>query len=210
MQQGRPRPAPPPRARRKRRPALGTRLPNAPHVPPGRLYDVAAAVTRVGVGWVFAEFGLALRGREHLIAERLSDSGLTPLTFLTPLVPALLVAFSVSFAVGLLTRLTGPALALAAVVGTLGAGTDHLSPFGSWGSTALVTAVCLLMAMAGGRWSWDYLVLGVRGSASPRSEGRPVSTTSRKAPTISHRRPEHAPPLLYPVEQAALRRPYRL
>lgn len=191
MQQGRPRPSPPPWAR-------------------GRLYDVAAAVTRVGVGWVFAEFGLSLRGREHLVAERLSDSGLAPLAFFAPLTPALLVAFSVSFAVGLLTWLTGPALALAALVGTLGAGTDHLSPFGSWGATALVTAVCVLMAMAGGRWSWDHLVLGVRTPGPLRGGGRTTSTVGGKAPAISHRRPEHAPPLLYPVEQAALRRPYRM
>ncbi|MGW9557149.1 DoxX family protein [Nocardiopsis sp. NPDC055551] len=191
MQQGRPRPSPPPWAR-------------------GRLYDVAAAVTRVGVGWLFTEFGLSLRGREHLVAERLSDSGLTPLAFFAPLVPALLVAFSVAFAVGLLTWLTGPALALAAVVGTLGAGTEHLSPFDSWGATALVTAVCVLMAMSGGRWSWDHLVLGAGTSAPRPGAGGTTSTARGKAPAISHRRPEHAPPLLYPVEQAALRRPYRM
>ncbi|WP_067603401.1 DoxX family protein [Nocardiopsis listeri] len=191
MQQGSPRPSPPLRAR-------------------GRLYDVAAAATRVGVGWFFAEFGLSLRGREHLVAERLSDSGLTPLAFFVPLLPALLVAFSVSFAVGLLTWLTGPTLALAAVVGTLGAGTEHLSPFDSWGMTALVTAVCVLMAMSGGRWSWDHLVLGLGTPALRRGEGRTTSTACGKAPAISHRRPEHAPPLLYPVEQAELRRPYRM
>ncbi|MBR8740322.1 DoxX family protein [Nocardiopsis sp. MG754419] len=204
MQQGRPRPVPPPRDPR------GRAAPRGPRIARGRLYDVVAAGTRVGVGWVFAEYGLALRGREGLVAERLSDAGLAPLSLLTPIVPALLVAFSVSFAVGLLTWLTGPLLALSAVVGTLGAGTEHLSPFDSWGATALVTAVCALMAVAGGRWSWDYLVLGTGVPSSRRVGGRAASATRGKAPAISHRRPEHAPPLLYPVGQAALRRPYRL
>lgn len=176
----------------------------------GRLYDVISAATRVGVGWVFAEYGLALRGREPLVAEHLSDAGMPVAAFAAPLVPALLVALSVSFAVGLLTWLTGPLLALSAMVGTLTAGAEHLSPFGSWGATALVTAVCVLMAAGGGRWSWDYLVLSPRPCAPRPVRRRVPSTTQGKAATISPRRPEHAPPLLYPVEQAAPRRPYRL
>ncbi len=159
---------------------------------------------------MFAEYGLALRGREAVVAERLSDAGMPIAAFAAPLVPALLVALSVAFAVGLLTWLTGPLLALSAVVGALTAGAAHLSPFGSWGATALVTAVCVLMAAGGGRWSWDYLVLTPRPAAARPVRRRVPSSAQEKAPAISHRRPEHAPPLLYPVEQAALRRPYRL
>nr|WP_026119602.1 hypothetical protein [Nocardiopsis ganjiahuensis] len=181
-----------------------------PSILRGRLHDVVSAATRVGVGWVFAEYGLALRGRETAVAERLSDAGMPAAAFAAPLLPALLVALSVSFAVGLLTWLTGPLLALSAVVGTLTAGAAHLSPFGSWGATALVTAVCVLMAVGGGRWSWDYLVLSPRPVVPRPARRRAPSTTQGKAPAISPRRPEHAPPLLYPVEQAALRRPYRL
>lgn len=181
-----------------------------------RLYDVISAGTRVGVGWVFAEFGLALRGRETAIADHLTGAG-PPIaafdalaTFAAPMIPGLLVALSVAFAVGLLTWLTGPLLALIAVAGTLAVGAEHLSPFGSWGATVLVTAVCVLMAVGGGRWSWDYLVLAPRPPVSRPVRHRAPSMTRGKAPAISPRRPEHAPPLLYPVEQAALRRPYRL
>ncbi|WP_460765984.1 DoxX family protein [Nocardiopsis nanhaiensis] len=176
----------------------------------GRLYDIASAATRVGVGWVFAEYGLALRNREAMVAERLSDAGMPIAAFVAPLVPVLLVVLSIAFAVGLLTWLSGPLLALAAVAGTLAAGAEHLSPFGSWGATVLVTTACVLLSVNGGRWSWDYLVLAPRPPARRSARHRPPTTTQGKAPTISHRRPEHAPPLLYPVEQAALRRPYRL
>ena len=164
----------------------------------------------MGVGWVFTEYGLSLRGREDLVAERLSDSGPALTAFVAPVAPVLLVALSISFAVGLLTRLTGPLLALATVVAALGTGAGQPLPFGSWGATALVTAVCVLMAVAGGRWSWDHLVLGVGAPVPHRPQRRTTSATKGKDPTISHRRPEHAPPLLYPVGQAALRRPYRL
>lgn len=208
MQHTRPRtrPVPPPRLPARAAPKRRS----APPFLHGRLYDVIAAATRVGVGWVFAEYGLALRGRVDLVADRLSDSGMPAAGLVAPVVPALLVALAVSFAVGLLTWLTGPLLALSAVVGTLTTTAADPSPFGSWGATALVTAVCVLMAVGGGRWSWDYLVL------SPRLRGsRPVRLRARsmargKAPAISPRRPEHAPPLLYPVEQAAPRRPNRL
>lgn len=223
MQRTRPRtrPTPPPehparptRSNRSARSAQSARARSAraagPPILRGRLYDVISAATRVGVGWVFAEYGLALRGQEGLVAQRLSDAGMPVAAFAAPLAPALLVALSVSFAVGLLTWLTGPLLALAAVIGTLSAGAAHLSPFGSWGATVLVTAVCVLMAVGGGRWSWDYLVLSPRPVVPRPVRRRAPSTAQGKAPAISPRRPEHAPPLLYPVEQAAHQRPYRL
>ncbi|WP_184365622.1 DoxX family protein [Nocardiopsis metallicus] len=212
MQRTRPmmRPEPPPkRSTRPTRSTLATRSAK-PSILRGRLYDVISAATRVGVGWVFAEYGLALRGQEDLVAERLSDAGMPVAAFAAPLAPALLVALSVAFAVGLLTWLTGPLLALSAVVGTLTVGAAHLSPFDSWGATALVTAVCVLMAVGGGRWSWDYLVLSPRPLVPRPVRRRAPSTARGKAPAISPRRPEHAPPLLYPVEQAAQQRPYRL
>lgn len=220
MRQNRPRHTPPPRTPKERPVPQNTphgprdvRLPHHLRVLRGlreHRYDVIAAGTRVGVGWMFAEYGLGLRGRENLVAERLSDSGWSVSAFIAPLVPALLIALSISFAVGLLTWLTGPLLALAAIVATLTVGAEQLPPFGSWGATALVTVVCVLMAVAGGRWSWDYLVLGVGTSGPHRSQGRVTSRRGGEGPPISHRRPEHAPPLLYPVGQAALRRPYRL
>ena len=176
----------------------------------GRLYDVVSTVTRVGVGAMFAEYGLALRGRGPLVAERLSESGVPAAALVAALLPAVLVALSISFAVGLLTWLAGPLLAAAAVAGALAAGAQEAAPFGSWAATGLVTAVCVLMAVGGGRWSWDYLVLAPR-VPRPAHPPRPASgAVSVTAGTDSARRPEHAPPLLYPVGEAALRRPYRL
>ncbi|MFE3460577.1 DoxX family protein [Nocardiopsis aegyptia] len=176
----------------------------------GRLYDVVSTVTRVGVGAMFAEYGLALRGRGPLVAERLSEWGVPAAALVAALLPAVLVALSISFAVGLLTWLAGPLLAAAAVVGALTAGTQEAAPFGSWAATALVTAVCVLMAVGGGRWSWDYLVLAPRvpPSAPPPRRNPGAAPGSDRAD--SARRPEHAPPLLYPVGEAALRRPFRL
>ncbi|MEU3017532.1 MULTISPECIES: DoxX family protein [unclassified Nocardiopsis] len=208
MQHTRPRTRPVPPPRTPARPASRHR-PGPPFLH-GRLYDVIAAATRVGVGWVFAEYGLALRGREALVTERLADSGVPAASLVAPVVPALLVALSVSFAVGLLTWLTGPLLALSAVVGTLATAASESSPFGSWGATALVTAVCVLMAVGGGRWSWDYLVLTPRPRGHRQVSRRGVSARRGRTSALSPRRPEHAPPLLYPVEQAAPRRPNRL
>ncbi|MFL1380845.1 MULTISPECIES: DoxX family protein [unclassified Nocardiopsis] len=177
------------------------------------LYDIGAALTRIGVGWVFADHGLALRGQEARLAAHLAESG-TPLPALAVhLLPALVVATSLSFAVGLLTWLAGPLLALCAVLGTLSPAAPGLSPFDSWPVTVLVTAVCLLMAVNGGRWSWDHLVLAPESAERPerRRSTRPrPDRTEGKPPAISTRRPEHAPPLLYPVGQAAVRRPYQL
>ena len=205
MQQSRHRPAPPPRAPRRRAAARGTLGFR------GHGYDVIAAGTRVGVGWMFTEYGLALRGREGPLAEGLLGSKPPLIAFVAPVVlPALIVALSISFAVGLLTWTAGPLLALAAIVATVTTGAEHPPPFDSWGATSLVTVVCLLMAVAGGRWSWDYLILGIGAPISPRRGRRATSAARGKVPTISRRRPEHAPPLLYPVGQAALRRPYRL
>ncbi|MFD3683332.1 DoxX family protein [Nocardiopsis sp. NPDC058631] len=181
-----------------------------PRIPRGRLYDVVATLTRVGVGGMFAEYGLALRGREEAVAEHLSASGMPGATFGAQIIPALLVSLSLAFAVGLLTWLTGPMLSGAAVLGALTAGSPDLAPFSSWAATALVTAVCLLMAVSSGRWSWDYIVLAPEMFERPRTPDRKPPVTPRKTTTDSPRRPEHAPPLLYPVGQAALRRPYRL
>lgn len=175
----------------------------------GRLYDVVSTVTRVGVGAMFADYGLALRSRGPLVAERLSESGVPAAALVAALLPAVLVALSISFAVGLLTWLAGPLLGAAAVLGTLAAGAQQAAPFGSWAATGLVTAVCVLMAVGGGRWSWDYLVLAPRVPPSP-APARPAPQTGPVSDsTDSARRPEHAPPLLYPVGEAALRRPYR-
>ncbi|KOX15301.1 hypothetical protein [Nocardiopsis sp. NRRL B-16309] len=176
----------------------------------GRLYDVVSTVTRVGVGAMFAEYGLALRGRGPLVAEHLAASGVPAAALVAALLPAVLVALSISFAVGLLTWMVGPLLASAAVVGALAAGTQEAAPFGSWAATGLVTAVCVLMAVGGGRWSWDYLVLAPRvprPASAPRPAPGAVSVADR---ADSARRPEHAPPLLYPVGEAALRRPHQL
>ncbi|CAL9565587.1 hypothetical protein SUDANB121_04750 [Nocardiopsis dassonvillei] len=177
------------------------------------LYDVGAALTRVGVGWVFADHGLALRGQEARLAAHLTEAG-TPLPALgVHILPALMVATSLSFAVGLLTWLAGPLLALCAVLGALAPAAPELSPFDSWPVTALVTAVCLLMAVNGGRWSWDHLVLAPEPAERSRRPGSPrlrPEYTEGKPPAISARRPEHAPPLLYPVGQAAVRRPYQM
>ncbi|WP_049565763.1 DoxX family protein [Nocardiopsis sp. SBT366] len=208
MQQTRPRTRPEPPPRLPARPAPKRRT--APPFLRGRLYDVIAAGTRVGVGWVFAEYGLALRGGEDVVAERLSGAGTPAASLVAPVLPAVLVALAVAFAVGLLTWLTGPLLALAAVAGTFAATAADPSPFGSWGATALVTAVCVLMAVGGGRWSWDHLVLSPRSRVSHQVRRRTPSIARGKASAFSPRRPEHAPPLLYPVEQAAPRRPNRL
>lgn len=181
-----------------------------PRICRGRLYDVVAALVRVGVGWMFAEYGLALRDREAAVAEHLAATGLGALSPAAAVLPALLVSLSIAFAVGLLTWLTGPLLAAAAVLGALTADVPGLAPFSSWGTTSLVTAVCVLMAVSGGRWSWDHLVLSPRTRVRHRGHRRRPSGAHGKGGGVSPRLPEHAPPLLYPVEQAALRRPYRL
>ncbi|WP_150253051.1 DoxX family protein [Nocardiopsis deserti] len=181
-----------------------------PRISRRRLHDVAAALVRVGVGWMFTEYGLALRDREAAVAEHLAAAGLGALSPAAGALPALLVALSIAFAVGLLTWLTGPLLAAAAVLGALAAGAPDLAPFSSWGTTSLVTAVCVLMAVSGGRWSWDHLVLSPRVNVRHRKHRRRPSGIRGKDGGVSPRLPEHAPPLLYPVEQAVLRRPYRL
>ncbi|WDZ89464.1 DoxX family protein [Nocardiopsis sp. HUAS JQ3] len=181
-----------------------------PRISRGRLYDVVAALVRVGVGWMFTEYGLALRGREAAVAEHLDAAGLGVLSPIAGTLPALLVALSIAFAVGLLTWLTGPLLAVAAVLGALTAGSPDLAPISSWGTTSLVTAVCVLMAVSGGRWSWDHLVLSPRVGVRHRKHRRQPPATRGRDGGVSSRLPEHAPPLLYPVEQAVLRRPYRL
>jgi hypothetical protein len=174
------------------------------------LHDAVAALVRAGVGWMFAEYGLALRDREAAVAEHLAAAGLGVLSPAATALPALLVSLSIAFAVGLLTWLTGSLLAVAAVLGTLTAGAPDLAPFSSWGTTSLVSAVCVLMAVSGGRWSWDHLVLSSRVGVRHRKHRRHASGAHGKGGGVSHRLPEHAPPLLYPVGQAALRRPYRL
>lgn len=173
----------------------------------GRLYDAVAALTRTGVGCAFAAHALGLRGREGELSELASGTALAPLGLAAPVLPALLVAASIAFAVGLLTWTSGPLLAVTALLGHLAPVGTEFAPFAGWGTSALAVAVCLLMAAGPGRWSWDHLVLG-----SPPRE--PVRTGQRRRPAprtntsaVSHRRPEHAPPLLYPVGQAEFRRP---
>ncbi|WP_017597862.1 DoxX family protein [Nocardiopsis lucentensis] len=195
---------------------LSTR--SRPRVRRGNLYDVVAALTRVGAGWMFAEHGLDLRGRTGEVSARLPDPGSTVAGALAPALPALLIGLSIAFAVGLLTWLSGPLLAAVALVGALTAqsGGADPSPFGSWPTTALVTAVCVLMAVRGGRWSWDHLILTPatvdpsRSGARTRAPSREAAPARHDAPPFSPRRPEHAPPLLYPVGEAALGRPSRL
>ena len=177
------------------------------------LYDIGAVLTRVGVGWVFADHGLALRGQESRLTAHLAESGTFLSALLHHLLPTLVIAASLSFAVGLLTWPTGSLLAVCAVSGALAPAAPGPSPFDSWPLTALVTAVCLLMAVNGGRWSWDHLVLAPAPPGHPGHHRAPRPRSERmkgKPPAISTRRPEHAPPLLYPVGQAAARRPYRI
>lgn len=180
-----------------------------PFVHRTRLYDAVAALTRVATGWLFAEYALALRGRQPEIIAHLSETGLAALAFTAPILPAALLVIAIAFAVGLVTRLTGPVLAGSAVLGYLLTEAPGAAPADSWAATVLVTAVCFLLAGHGGRWSWDHLILTprTREGSRNRRESSPVET--QEGPADSPRRPEHAPPLLYPVEQAALRRPYR-
>ncbi|MFD6949964.1 hypothetical protein A6A08_08650 [Nocardiopsis sp. TSRI0078] len=181
-----------------------------PRIRRGHLYDAVAALIRAGTGWVFAGHGLALRGREAPVAEHLSVLGPGTAALVAAVVPVLLVWFSLAFAVGLLTWLTGPVLGAGAVLGALATDAPGLAPFSSWATTMLVTAVCVLMAVHSGRWSWDHLALSPRGRGWRRRRGGGPLGTEEKDPAVSPRLPEHAPPLLYPVGQAALRRPYRL
>ncbi|MFI6577472.1 DoxX family protein [Nocardiopsis sp. NPDC050513] len=184
-----------------------------PRISRGRLYDVVSALTRVGVGWMFVEHGLDMRGRTDAVSARLPDPGSAVAGVLSPALPALLVALSVAFAVGLLTWLTGPLLAATAILGALavgGGGPPDLAPFGPWPTTVLVTAVCVLMAVSGGRWSWDHLVLSSGRTGRRPGTVRAVGPATARAPAFSRRLPEHAPPLLYPVGEAAFRRPSRL
>ncbi|WP_017612551.1 DoxX family protein [Nocardiopsis salina] len=173
----------------------------------GRLYDAVALLTRIGVGWAFTTHALGLRGRESELSELASGTALAPLGSTAPVLPALLVATSIAFAVGLLTWVSGPLLAVAVLLGHLAPDGTGFAPFAAWSTSALVVAVCLLMAAGPGRWSWDHLVLG-----PPPREPERTGQHDRTAPRpdtspVSRRRPEHAPPLLYPVGQAEFRRP---
>lgn len=176
----------------------------------GRLYDAAFALIRVGLGCAFTSYALGLRGRESELGEHMSGSVLTPLGLLSPALPALLVTVSIAFVVGLLTWGTGPLLAATVLLGHLAPAPAELAPFSGWGTSALVVAVCLLTAAVPGRWSWDRLVLAPPPRARARTGDRHTGGSRAKARTVSRRRPEHAPPLLYPVVQADFRRPSEL
>lgn len=176
----------------------------------GRLYDTVCALARVSLGCAFTHYALGLRGRESDLSEHMSGSALAPLGVLSPALPTLLVAVSIAFVVGLLTWVTGPLLAATVLLGHLAPASAELAPFSGWGTSALVLAVCLLIVAAPGRWSWDRLVLApsprARARTGDRNRGRPQA----KDRTVSRCRPEHAPPLLYPVGQAEFRRPSEL
>lgn len=176
----------------------------------GRLYDATALLVRAGICWMFVEYALDLRGREEEIAAEASGTPLALLGVMAPILPTLFIGLAIAFGVGLLTWLTGPLLAGIAVLGGALSDASDLAPFTSWPAIVLVSAVSLLMAAGCGRWSWDHLVLTPPSPPSPRDRRRSTHRRPTKASTVSPRRPEHAPPLLYPVEQAAFRRPYRL
>lgn len=177
---------------------------------PGRLYDAACALIRVGLGCAFTHYALGLRGRENELGEHMSGSALAPLGLLSSALPAVLVAVSIAFAMGLLTRVAGPLLATTVLFGHLAPASAELAPFSGWGSSALVLAVFLLIVTVPGRWSWDRLVPASPPRARARDGDRHPGGSRAKARTVSRRRPEQAPPLLYPVEQAEYRRPSEL
>lgn len=186
---------------RRRTPALWGR---------DRWYDAVCALTRAGLGGVFTHHALGLRGRESELGEHMSGSVLAPLGLLSPALPALLVTVSIAFVVGLLTWVTGPLLATTVLLGQLAPASAELAPFPGWGTSALVFTVCLLIVAAPGRWSWDHLVLASRPRARARAGGRQTDGSRARARTVSRRRPEQAPPLLYPEGQAESRRPAEL
>lgn len=175
-----------------------------------RWYDAVCALTRVVLGGVFTHHALGLRGRESELGEHMSGSVLAPLGLLSPALPALLVAVSIAFGVGLLTWVTGPLLAATVLLGHLAPASAEFAPLSGWGTSALVFMVCLFVVAAPGRWSWDHLVP----ASSPRGRARAGDQRSggsrTKARTVFRRRPEHAPPLLYPEGQAEFRRPSEL
>lgn len=176
----------------------------------GRLYDAACALIRVGLGCAFISYALGVRGRESELGEHMSGSVLAPLGLLSPALPALLVTVSVAFVMGLLTRVAGPLLASTVLLGHLAPASAELAPFPGWGTSALALAACLLIVAAPGQWSWDRLVLSPPPPARARTGDRHTGGSRARARTVSRRRPEHAPPLLYPVEQADFRRPSEL
>lgn len=175
-----------------------------------RLYDITAAAARVGTGWVFSEHALGMQGGEEPLAAQLSRLGVPRPGLTASVLPYLELACALAFAVGLLTWAVGPLLAFAAVGGLAAVGPSvHTGPDVSPPVLVLIAAVCLLLSLRPGRWSWDYLVLSSR--PGPR-RGRAHSSVARERPSppaFSPRRPEQAPPLLYPEGQAALRRPSR-
>ena len=176
----------------------------------GRLYDTACAMARVGLGCAFISYALGLRGRESELGEHMSGSVLAPLGLLSPALPALLVTVSVAFVMGLLTRVTGPLLASTVLLGHLAPASAELAPFSGWGTNALALAACLLIVAIPGQWSWDRLVLAPPPPARTRIEGRHTGRSRAKDRTVSRRRPDHPPPLLYPGERADSRRPSEL
>ena len=78
----------------------------------------------------------------------LADAALAPLGLLSPALPALLVAVSIAFVVGLLTRVAGPLLAATVLFGHLAPASAELAPFSGWGTSAAALAACLLVVAA--------------------------------------------------------------
>src|SRR5699024_233689 len=94
----------------------------------------------------------------------------------------------------------------------VGSATDtfDLGPFPFWTTTVLVTAVCVPMAAGCGRCWWGHLVSVPHRPPAHRAQHHFLLRRVTKAPIVSLHRHEQALSLLYPVGQAAPRRPYRL
>lgn len=150
-----------------------------------RAYDVLALAARLGVG-----AGFAAHGGHHLLraAEEGEPQGLWTVVAVAE------VTAGAALALGALSVLAGPALALAAALRIL----DPRDPAELTGIGAeavpVVVVVCLLLAVNAGRLSIDRLVLRLL-------RPRPRVTAPPAGRGGITKRPENAPPLPYPGDR---------
>ncbi|WP_052745566.1 DoxX family protein [Allosalinactinospora lopnorensis] len=174
----------------------------------GTLYDITTLALRLGVGLLFTRHAWRSIGGgpvDPLTVERLSAVGVPAPETVATVLPHVQLACATAFVLGLLTPLSGTILA------ALGAGVlwlawiaePPLSPATAPAFLVLAVTACLLPAVHTGRLAVDHLAFSR--PSSPRH--RIAARRSPRTPPPSPKRPEEAPALPYPEEQAAVGRP---
>ncbi len=174
-------------------------------VPRETLYDVAALALRLAVGGVFAHHAWWTIDGGAITAARLAEFGIPAAATVATILPHVELAFATAFALGMLTPLAGSALVTlgGAAVWLALTTTAPLAPGAAPALLMLVIAACLPPMAHTGGFSVDQLAF----SRPPSSRHRMSARRSPRNPESSAKRPEHAPPLPYAEERAAVSRP---